>query len=304
MQSESINLQNSFPSNEVKLNNGNSINPVLASDSLPHQNQQEQLPYSSQSLTSEEKSKILSKFRGFLQSIDITQETIVRISSYALRKILKYPDAISLELFKLIEEEVFLNPRIEYLYLVNDIIQKIFLNKEFEQIKPFLLDSFFSFIKEICLFLYSTMIDETQKTVKYILGIWGELKIFKKEWLELFEFEIKMGNEPEFSGSNTEIEYLQDLVNVGSFKIDQTLIDYSKEFEELGRTNDNKYRKNILKMDKDLINKQLRLYHNQVQNLRDINVLLGKIKEYEDNTKNKEKEKQLIMEIEQDMGGN
>lgn len=273
-------------SNPQPNQNGNSIN--TNHNSLNHP-----IPYSSMSLTSAEKENILSKYREDLRKIDDLQQTIEALSSSSVSLIYRYPDTISRELFEIIDDEVHISPSILYLYLVNEIIQKIFLNRNNnidptinnnldEEFKQSLIDSFFPYIKDICFTLYYLLNDEIQKKVNNIMGIWRNMKIFKKDSLESFEYELKMNFEPDFKGENEEMELLKTLVTDGSFRIEPYLVEFSREFQELERKKDNKNRKNILEMDKDLINRQLRLYNKNVQKLRDINLLLKKIKEYEE----------------------
>ena len=69
------------------------------------------------------------------------------------------------------------------------------------------------------------------------------------------------------------------MVNYGEIKIDQALIDYSRQLETLDRNKDNKQRKNMLKMEKELIQKQMKLYQTHIQQLKDINMLINKIDE-------------------------
>lgn len=257
-------------------------------------------PYSSSPLSSEEREKILSQFREDLKTIDESQMTIERISSSCLSLIYRYPDIITNDLLNIIDEEVHIYPSIVFLYLVNDIVQKIFLktninnvnNNLDDEYRKNLIDSFFPFIRDICFCLYYTMNEDLQKKVSYILLIWKNMKIFKKENLEAFDYEIKMNTEPDFKGGAEETKLLKTLVDNGFFKIDQNLMEFSKELEALERTKDNKHRKNILQTDKDLINKQLRLYNDNIKKLKDINLLLNKIKEFEESD-NKEKDNKI-----------
>ena len=76
------------------------------------------------------------------------------------------------------------------------------------------------------------------------------------------------------------MKYLMNLVNFGNFRIEQSLIDYSRAMESLNRNKDNFQRKKVLKLQKDLIQKQLRIYNSHVQQLKEINLLLNKIKEH------------------------
>ena len=48
----------------------------------------------------------------------------------------------------------------------------------------------------------------------------------------------------------------------------------------LEKTKDNKNRRNLLKMEKDIINKQLKIYNSQIQHLKEIDKILDKIKTF------------------------
>lgn len=235
-----------------------------------------------ESLSSAEKTEIINQFQKDLKNIDITQITIERIATFARDKIYRYGDAIMQDLFQILDLEVHLNPCLGHLYVINDIIQNIFIKKKYEKIKEEVLATFFPFIKSICIFSYLTLDENIQNGVKFLLKIWQDMSLFPSDWIKELNFELKMNSEPEITDDKEEIDFLLNLVNNGSFRIDQNLIDYSKEIEALERTNDNKHRKNLLKMDKDLINKQLRLYNNHIQNLKDLNLLLNRIKIFED----------------------
>lgn len=116
---------------------------------------------------------------------------------------------------------------------------------------------------------------------------WEKNKYYKNEFIKEIKFELKMRNDPEITGSKDDINFLMNFVNCGGFRIEQSLIDFSKQIEALDRTKDNKQRKTMLKMDKDLIQKQLRMYNTHIQQLKEINLLLNKIKECPDLLENK-----------------
>ena len=107
----------------------------------------------------------------------------------------------------------------------------------------------------------------------------GQKKFFKSEYIKEIKFELKMRNNPEVSGHRDDINFLKNLMNFGGFKIEQNMIDFSKQVEALHRTKDNQQRKIMLKMDKDLIQRQLRMYNTHVQQLKELNLLLNKIKD-------------------------
>ena len=91
---------------------------------------------------------------------------------------------------------------------------------------------------------------------------------------------MKFWNEPNITGSEREAKYLMNLVNYGEFKIEQNLIDFSKAMDTLNRNKDNLQRKKMLKLEKELIQKQIKTYNTHLQQLEEINLLLKKINEH------------------------
>ena len=88
-----------------------------------------------------------------------------------------------------------------------------------------------------------------------------------------------------------------NLYNNGYIKFDQNLINFSKELNVLEKTKDNKNRRNLLKIEKDIINKQVKIYNSQIQHLKEIDKILDKIKtfnelEEDENNQNNKKEEQ------------
>ena len=91
---------------------------------------------------------------------------------------------------------------------------------------------------------------------------------------------MKFMNEPNITGNEKDVKYLMNLVNCGNFKIEQNLMDFSRSLEALNRNKDNYRRKNMLKIEKDLLSKQVRIYNTHMQQLKEINMLLNKMKEH------------------------
>ena len=86
--------------------------------------------------------------------------------------------------------------------------------------------------------------------------------------------------EPELSNDEDEIPFILNLYNNGNIKFDQNMIGFSKELNALEKTKDNKNRRNILKIEKDIIHKQFKIYNSEIQHLKDIDKILDKIKTF------------------------
>ena len=225
-------------------------------------------------ITSEEKLKIINTFHSDLKSIDLKKETIERLSTYIQEQITKYGDKIIFEIFQILESESNFTPRLEYLYLINDIIEKNKNNNSFQTNK------IFPYVKNICLYSYTTLNDNFTTKVKELINMWEKKEIFNLENIKELKFELKMQLEPELTEDKEEINYLINLSNNGSIKLEQNLINFSKELNILEKTKENKNRKTLLKMEKDIITRQFKIYNTQIQHLKDIDKILDKIKTF------------------------
>jgi len=224
-------------------------------------------------ITSEEKLKIITTFHTDLKNIDLKKETIEKISNDIQEHMSKYGDQIIYEIFQIIESESQITPRLEYLYLINDIIEKY---KEF-QIN---INKIFPYIKNICLYSYTTLNENLTLKVKELIELWEKKQILNPNKIKELKFYLKIQLEPELSEDKEEINFLINLYNNGYIKFDQNLINFSKELNVLEKTKDNKNRRNLLKMEKDIINKQLKIYNSQIQHLKEIDKILDKIKTF------------------------
>ena len=237
-------------------------------------NNQNNKDHEQTSLTLDEKINIINTFHKELKNIDIKQETIERISSYIKEKLEKYGDLIIFEIFQILESEAHFTPRLEYLYIINDIINK------YKNIKQNPINKIFPYIKNICCYSYTALNDIFREKIRELIKLWKEKEMFIPSKMKELEFELKMQIEPELTEDKDEINYLLNLYNNGSIKFDQNLINFSKELETLERTKDNKHRKNLLKTEKDIITKQFKIYSSQIQHLKEIDLILDKIKTF------------------------
>ena len=238
-------------------------------------------------LTLEEKLNIINHFHNELKNIDLKQETIERISSYIGEKIEKYGDLITFEIFQILESETHFTPRLEYLYVINDIINK------YKDIKQNQINKIFPYIKNICCYSYLTLNYSFKEKIKELISLWKTKEIFSQSKMKELDFELKMEIEPEINDDKDEINYLLNLYNNGDVKFDQNLINYSKELEMLDRTKDNKHRKTLLKMEKDIIIKQFKIYNSQIQHLKEIDLILDKIKTFNEMENINQKDKEI-----------
>ncbi len=235
------------------------------------------------SLLPSEQNDILFSIENGLQNIDMQQITIENQSINICDKISKYRILIIEEIFQLIYGINQLSPKVEYLCLINEIMKRNFgIDKnesDYNNIIQTMKEKFYPYIKGICVDLFWGLDKYNQDAVYYYLNEWEKNKYIKNEFIKEIKFELKMRNDPHITGNKEELNYLVNFVNYSGFKIEPSLIDFSKQSETLDRTKDNKQRKIMLKMEKDLIQKQLRMYNMHIQQLKEVNLLLNKIKE-------------------------
>ena len=235
------------------------------------------------SLLPSDKADILSLISKDLQNINMQKITIENLSSNICDKIFKYRNLIVEDIFQLIYDINHFLPKLEYLCLINEIITRnLGFDKselEFNNIMILLNKKLFPYIKGICSDIFYGLDRYYHDAVLFYLKEWENNKHFKPDFIKEIKFELMMRTDPEISGNKEEINYLKNLVNCGGFKIEQGLIDFSRQYEALQRNKDNIQRKIKLKIEKDLIQKQVRMYNTHIQQLKEINLLLNKIKD-------------------------
>jgi hypothetical protein len=235
------------------------------------------------SLLPSDQKEILCSIENGLQNIDMQQITIENQSINICDKISKYRILIIEEIFQLIYGINHFNPKVEYLCLINEIMKRNFGIEKSESDYNYIIQSmkekFYPYIKGICVDLFWGLDKYNQDAVYYYLNEWDKNKYIKNEFIKEIKFELKMRNDPQITGNKEELNFLVNFVNYSGFKIEPSLIDFSKQAETLDRTKDNKQRKIMLKMEKELIQKQLRMYNTHIQQLKEVNLLLNKIKE-------------------------
>ena len=235
------------------------------------------------SLLPSDKNEIITTIQNSLLKINFQKVTIENISAYICDKIYKFRKLIILDIFQLIFDINHYRPKIEYLCLLNEIITHNFgidkTENDFIVILTLIKKKVFPYIKAICSDLNYQLSKFNKENVNYFVNEWKKNKYFSNDLIKEIKFELKIRDSPDITGTKHEINCLQNMVNYGEIKIDQALIDYSRQLETLDRNKDNKQRKNMLKIEKELIQKQMKLYQTHIQQLKDINMLINKIDE-------------------------
>ena len=240
-------------------------------------------------LTKEKNSLIMENIQNKLQTLDITQEKIENASKLILTEIYSHPQLLDNIILMIKEKIIYFNGNgIEFLYLISDILNRYKSDSKNKNININLIDVFYKELLEIIPFLSNTLNLKLNEEINYIFDIWEKLEIYSKEKIDNLKFYKTLSLEPKLTGSQEENDILIDLITKGKYNLDNYLSEYSKEInilEESDEENKKKHRKNILKMTKDIINEQMKVYSNHIKYIRTLDSMLDKISTFKNYNK-------------------
>jgi hypothetical protein len=240
-------------------------------------------------LTKEKNSLIMENIQNKLQTLDITQEKIENASKLILTEIYSHPQLLDNIILMIKEKIIYFNGNgIEFLYLISDILNRYKSDSKNKNININLIDVFYKELLEIIPFLSNILNLKLNEEINYIFNVWEKLEIFSKEQIDNLKFYKTLSLEPKLTGSKEENDILFDLITKGKYNLDTYLSEYSKEInilEESDEENKKKHRKNILKMTKDIINEQMKVYSNHIKYIKTLDSMLDKISTFKNYNK-------------------
>ena len=240
-------------------------------------------------LTKEKNSLIMENIQNKLQTLDITQEKIENASILILKEIYSHPQLLDNIILMIKEKIIYFNGNgIEFLYLISDILNRYKSDSKNKNININLIDVFYKELLEIIPFLSNILNLKLNEEINYIFNVWEKLEIFSKEQIDNLKFYKTLSLEPKLTGSKEENDILFDLITKGKYNLDTYLSEYSKEInilEESEEENKKKHRKNILKMTKDIINEQMKVYSNHIKYIKTLDSMLDKISTFKNYNK-------------------
>ena len=240
-------------------------------------------------LTKEKNSLIMENIQNKLQTLDITQEKIENASKLILTEIYSHPQLLDNIILMIKEKIIYFNGNgIEFLYLISDILNRYKSDSKNKNININLIDVFYKELLEIIPFLSNILNLKLNEEINYIFNVWEKLEIFSKEQIDNLKFYKTLSLEPKLTGSKEENDILFDLITKGKYNLDTYLSEYSKEInilEESEEENKKKHRKNILKMTKDIINEQMKVYSNHIKYIKTLDSMLDKISTFKNYNK-------------------
>ena len=222
--------------------------------------------------------------------IDCDPSSLEKLANDFIETTTQIPNSVN-DLIQLLFTFIECKPnRLALIKLVNEIIQKSFnIHHTNPQMNLHII--FFDYIFKDYQIVYSLLDSSLQSEIDTSIEQWRSLGIFTDNQLEELKFSLMLNTEPVLEGSEIQNNMLSTLIMGGQMKLDELVCNYSKEMQMLNDTNDNKHRENVLKITKDIIAKQNKIYFQHLNYVQTLDKMLDKIKAYNDYNK-AEREKQ------------
>lgn len=117
----------------------------------------------------EEMQRVYSQYNNNLQNITNSKKVINDLTNTGCNIYYKYKDYLFPEILQSIIDLTYSSKKLEYLYLIIEIIKSLYSNKDEYKIKKEDFDIFFLYIKEVCRCFYYSMNDEFISYLKQAL---------------------------------------------------------------------------------------------------------------------------------------
>ena len=224
---------------------------------------------------------ILNYFDHELKLITPLKEEIKKLSQYACQVLSTYNDYIFPDLLKSIIREANKKSKIEYLYLFLDIILFILCNDEYKLIRNNSIKKIFPYLKDVIRSFHYSLNDNDIKEVKKVLNQLKINKIYDDKLIDELMMELTLATEPDITGDNEEIKNIYNLINKNIFEVPSDIINYNEKLEIIKKTKDNAHKLELIKLQNNIIKKQIDKYNKNLQQIKDLNSLIEKCEIYE-----------------------
>ena len=224
--------------------------------------------------TEEERERILTQFNNDLKYICPNKKIIFNLSKKASEIYYKYKDFIFPDILQEIYIEAERNKKLDFLYLIIEIIKYLHSNKLDNPIKNDLLLNIFPYVKAICKCFKYSFNDDFIKQLKNALNELKKNNIYPATIIDNLIMEMRLTTEPQITESENDRKCLSNLVNANMLKIDYEMINLYKDIEDLKRTDNNQLRLNLIKKENNMIEKQIKLYNENLKQVKILNDLI------------------------------
>lgn len=237
----------------------NKENPNIKQEEIPSQ---------------EEMQRVYSQYNNNLQKITNSKKVINDLTNTGCNIYYKYKDYLFPDILQSIIDLTCSTKKVEYLYLIIEIIKSLHSNKNEYNIKKEDFDGFFLYMKEVCRCFYYSISDEFISHLKQVLKDLKKCNIYPNNYIDDLIMEFRLTTEPKITDNNKDLNCLTNLVNSGDLKVDKEIIDLYKDIDDLKRTNNNDKRKKLIKIENDMIQKQIKYYNENLKKIKCLNELI------------------------------
>ena len=233
----------------------------------------EEINFKIQKPSEEESQKIINQFNEYLINIE-KNNNIKEATNFFCLQYDSYQNYFFENFLLLIKENLSKEQKIEYLYLMTEIIKSLNANKSKNNISQSDLSYLLFCVKEICKYYHYSMNYVFIKLVKDTLNDLKEYKIYNESDINNIIMELRITTDPKITGSDTDRFCLRNLFNEQSLKIDKNMVDLFRDIESVDRRNINILRMNLINKENKLIEKQMLLYNKNLEQIKDINEMI------------------------------
>ena len=132
----------------------------------------------------------------------------------------------------------------------------------------------FSYVKAICKCFKYSFNDDFIKQLKNALNELKKNNIYPVSIIDNLIMEMRLTTEPQITENENDRKCLSNLVSANILKIDYEMINLYKDIEDLKRTDNNQLRLNLIKKENNMIEKQIKLYNENLKQVKILNDLI------------------------------
>jgi len=222
----------------------------------------------------EEMQNVFSQYHYNLQNIENSKTVMNNLIITGCNIYYRYKDFLFPDILQSIIDLTCSTKKFEYLYLIIEIIKSLYSKKEEYKIKKEDFDGFFLYMKEVCRCFYYSINDEFISHLKKVLKDLKQTNIYPNNYIDDLIMEFRLTTEPKITDNNKDLQSLTNLVNNGDLKVDKEIIDLYKDIDDLKRTDNNNLRKKLIKIENDMIQKQIKYYNENLKKIKCLNDLI------------------------------
>ena len=225
--------------------------------------------------TEEERQAIISQYEQKIKNMKYNREEILSLSKCICKIYYSHKDFIFPDILQIILTEADRKKKLEYLYLMIEIIKYFDFNKNVYEVTKIFFSNLFLCVQKICRLFYYSFNKDFTKNIKNSLIELKKYNIYPSNNIDELLMELRLTTEPNITDSIDDRKILSRLVNKNILKIDFEMINLHKDIEDLKRNNNNNnIRVKLIKNENNMIEKQIKLYNENLKQVKCLNDLI------------------------------